>query len=48
MTSFRPVPRALFQLFRAGGIDLLVEPKGRTTLNAGHRFIVDYHYESYR
>ena len=48
MTSFRPVPRALFQLFRAGGIDLLAEPPGRTTLKAGLRFIVDYHYESYR
>ena len=48
MTSFRPVPRALFQLFRAGGIDLLEEPPGRTTLKPGRRFIVDYHYASYR
>ena len=48
LTSFRPVPRALFQLFRVGGVDLLEEPKGRAKVNAGHRFIVDYHYESYR
>jgi hypothetical protein len=48
LTSFRPVPRALFQLFRAGGVDLLSDPKGRANVDAGQRFIVDYHYESYR
>ena len=48
LTSFRRVPRALFQLFRAGGVDLLQEPKGYANLGAGQRFIVDCHYESYR
>ena len=42
------VPRALFQLFRSGGINLLEAPKGQEMLSAGHRFVVDYHYASYR
>jgi hypothetical protein len=48
LTSFRPIPRALFQLFCAAGVDLLKPPKGFARVRAGHRFIVDYHYASYQ
>jgi hypothetical protein len=47
-TSFRPVPRAAFQLFRAGGVDLLQDPAGQVTVDANHRFVVDHHYARYR
>ena len=47
LTSLRPVPRALFQLFQAGGIDLLEPARAPSTLCPGLRMAVEYHYSSY-
>jgi hypothetical protein len=48
LTSLRPVARALFQLFRKGGIDLLAAPTAWNCLPAGLRFVVDHSYTEYR
>jgi hypothetical protein len=47
LSSFRPVPRAIFQIFRRGGIDLLQPASSVKTTAAGLRFIADPHYVSF-
>lgn len=49
MTSFRPTPRAYFQIFRRGEIDLLNE-RSRTrsrVLPAGLLMVAEHHYAAY-
>jgi hypothetical protein len=46
LTSFRPVPRAVFATLRNAGIDLLSPISTNQIANAGHKFVVDF--TSYR
>lgn len=39
LSSLRPVPRAIFQMFRSGGVDLLDDFPGVNVLSAGSRII---------
>jgi hypothetical protein len=54
LTSFRPAPRAVFGTLRKADIDLfshssdLQTRTGRSTADAGHRFVADITYTSYR
>ncbi len=48
LSSLRPVPRAVFRLFRKGGIDLLLDSAGVHTANAGLRMVAMPTYVSYR
>lgn len=47
LSSFRPVPRAVFGTFRRAGVDLLKAPRGTTICPAGFRFVGWPHYSSY-
>jgi hypothetical protein len=49
LTSFRPVPRALFGTLRRAGLDLFAEEAaGRTVARPGCRFVVDITYSPYQ
>lgn len=48
LSSLRPVPRAVFQLFRKGGIDLFDDTAGVRTAKAGLRMVAMPTYVSYR
>lgn len=48
LSSLRPVPRAIFQMFRCGGLDLLDDPPGVKVLRAGLRMIAAPTYVSFR
>jgi hypothetical protein len=48
LSSLRPVPRAIFQMFRCGGLDLLDDPPGVKVLRAGLRMIATPTYVSFR
>jgi hypothetical protein len=47
LTSFRPVPRAIFQIFRRAGVDLLAPTSAMKVVPAGLRFIANPHYVSF-
>jgi hypothetical protein len=48
LSSLRPVPRAIFQMFRRGGVDLMDDPDGVHVVVAGLRMIARPTYVSYR
>ena len=49
MTSLRPIAKAVFATARNAGIDLLADLRpGVHLAAAGHRFVADYHYASFR
>ena len=48
LSSLRPVPRAIFQMFRRGGVDLMDDPDGVHVVVAGLRMIATPTYVSYR
>jgi hypothetical protein len=47
LSSFRPVPRAVFQTFRRGGLDLLDPVSTVKVVRSGLRFIADPTYTSF-
>jgi hypothetical protein len=48
LSSLRPVPRAIFQMFRRGGIDLLADPPGVKVLRPGLRMVAAPNYVSFQ
>jgi hypothetical protein len=48
ITSFRPIPKAVFGTMRAGGVSLLDYSSGIRIAKAGLKLIGDIHYSSYR
>lgn len=48
LSSFRPVPKAIFNTFINSGIDLLNSNESIKILPAGKKFISSIHYTSYR
>jgi hypothetical protein len=48
LSSLRPVPRAIFQMFLRGGVDLMDDPDGVHVVVAGLRMIATPTYVSYR
>lgn len=48
LTSFRPVPKAVFQMFQRGGVDLFDEGAGSQVVRAGLRMIAMPTYVSYK
>jgi hypothetical protein len=48
LSSFRPVPRAAFQTFLRGGVDLLGQASGVQVAAPGLRFVANPHYVSYK
>jgi hypothetical protein len=47
LTSFRPVPKAVFQMYRRAGVDLLEDPTSMRVVRAGLRMIAMPTYISY-
>jgi hypothetical protein len=47
LTSFRPIPRAVFGTLRKAGVDLL-DPSGDAVAKPGAKFVVDLTYTPYR
>jgi hypothetical protein len=48
LSSLRPVPRAVFQMLRRGGVDLLEHSAGTRIAKAGLRMVAMPTYVSYR
>jgi len=49
LSSFRPVPRAVFQTLKLAGVDCLTLKENEVALaKAGVKFVVDIHYSSYQ
>ena len=45
LSSFRPVPKAIFGSLREAGVDLFLSEK--KIAGPGHKFVADFHYSSY-
>lgn len=48
LSSLRPVPRAVFRMFRYGGVDLLDDSKGTKLVRAGLRMVATPTYVSFQ
>jgi hypothetical protein len=48
LSSYRPVPRAVFRTMRQAGLDVFGPPAGIRVARPGLRFTVDIHYSSYQ
>ena len=49
LSSFRPIPRAVFQTLKLAGVDFLTLKENEVLLaKAGMKFVVDIHYSSYQ
>lgn len=49
ISSMRPVAKAVFGIMRRAGADMLSDSRAGTFVaSAGHRFVADFHYASYK
>jgi hypothetical protein len=48
LSSFRPVPRAVFGMFRRGGVDMLAPCRSVTVVHAGIRIVAAPTYVSFK